>query len=212
MFLDKLQISFAYRRHSLNIAIKRQHEIYNRATLFYTSRKLFLSSIWSTLNADEKQRPNLFEKRLIRFSPQQLYQVVSDVDRYKEFVPHCKDSIVVQRFPTENKLRAELVIGFLTAEQRYTSLVTLNPYHSVQVCATETDVFHYLNSSWTFDAGPSEKSCWTTFEISYLFKSELHRGLADLFFQDVHAKTLHAFEERCRTLYEPELKHEKPYQ
>lgn len=47
------------------------------------------------------------ERRLIRFSPEELFDVVSDVDCYQEFLPWCEKSIVHQRCVS----MIELVLG-----------------------------------------------------------------------------------------------------
>ena len=64
-------------------------------------------------------------------SPQQLFDVVADVDRYKEFLPFCTDSRVIKR--SDKELKAELAVGFRFLEERYTSIIELDPYKSIKV-------------------------------------------------------------------------------
>ena len=70
------------------------------------------------------------------FSPSQIFSVVADVDRYKEFLPWCKDSIVLQRRGT--RIVADLIVGFQLFEERYTSAIVLVPNKSVNVRKKET--------------------------------------------------------------------------
>lgn len=46
-----------------------------------------------------------------RFSQQQLFDVVAEVERYKEFVPWCQRSVVTDK-TNANELYAELEVGF----------------------------------------------------------------------------------------------------
>lgn len=53
----------------------------------------------------------------------QMYDVVSDVQNYKKFVPFCKRSEVTQR--KSGFLKGELSIGFPPITESYVSAVTL---------------------------------------------------------------------------------------
>lgn len=66
-----------------------------------------------------------------RFTPEQLYSVVADVDRYQQFLPWCTKSRVLQG--RSGDFQAELEIGFPPLVERYTSEVTVVPNHKVRV-------------------------------------------------------------------------------
>ncbi|MDG1413264.1 MAG: SRPBCC family protein, partial [Alphaproteobacteria bacterium] len=50
------------------------------------------------------------ENRIIRHTPEQLFQLVADVQHYPAFLPWCLASRVKTR--SEDKLVADLIIGF----------------------------------------------------------------------------------------------------
>lgn len=62
---------------------------------------------------------------------QQMYDIVSDVDRYKEFVPWCTNSSVSSR--RRGQAKAHLVIGFPPLAETYTSTMTLSRPNLVRV-------------------------------------------------------------------------------
>lgn len=68
---------------------------------------------------------------LHRYTPQQLYDVVANVDQYQHFVPWCSKS---RAFKGESgDFQAELEIGFPPVVERYTSEVTVIPNHKIRV-------------------------------------------------------------------------------
>lgn len=76
------------------------------------------------------------------FSPAQLYELVSDVPAYANFIPFCTSSTVLdaQGYPTTWKpgpepfqVHAELAVGFGGLEERYVSKVTGTPFERVSV-------------------------------------------------------------------------------
>jgi coenzyme Q-binding protein COQ10 len=76
--------------------------------------------------------------RVHRYSQRQLYEVVSDVTTYPQFVPFCTGSHILRPLmpvPDSKQLSmdAELAVGFLSFKESYTSKVTCLPYESVEV-------------------------------------------------------------------------------
>jgi len=161
------------------------------------------NSPWTTHsgNSDKLHRSH-FEKRLINCSVDHLFDIVADVEKYHEFVPYCLSSKVLKR--EGNTMEAEMVVGFKFLEEKYTSVVTLDWPKSIKVSVLSSKLFHYLTNSWEFEPGSEPDTCWTSFEVSFQFKSEIHRTINDMFFSEVQKRMLFAFENRCK-----ELSHEK---
>jgi len=132
-------------------------------------------------------------KKLVGFTMEQMYDVVSDVENYKEFVPFCIKSLVKTRTP--HHLLGELEIGFPPILESYTSNVTLRRPHLVKANCTDGRLFDHLVTTWAFSPGLKERpqSCVIDFYVSFQFKSLLHSQLAHMFFNELVRQMESAF-------------------
>ncbi|KAH7277583.1 hypothetical protein KP509_39G057700 [Ceratopteris richardii] len=145
------------------------------------------------------------ENRLIGYSPEQLYAVVAAVDLYEDFVPWCQKSKVLWR-KGEDRLDAELEIGFKFFVERYTSHVELKRPTLIKTSVSNSKLFEYLNNVWEFSPGPEAGSCNLHFLVDFQFRSPLYRKVANMFFDEVVAQLVGSFEDRCRSVYGPGTK------
>eukprot|EP01129_Flabellula_baltica_P014957 TRINITY_DN7341_c0_g1_i1.p1 TRINITY_DN7341_c0_g1~~TRINITY_DN7341_c0_g1_i1.p1 ORF type:complete len:198 (+),score=31.56 TRINITY_DN7341_c0_g1_i1:3-596(+) len=147
-------------------------------------------------NTKKKEGNQHYEKKMILASKRDMYDVVSDVSKYKEFLPWCVDSVVKET--RGNTMIADLSIGFGMLNDKWTSHVQLDPEACVVIANAESGpVFHFLTSKWEIKDGPSENTCWATFSISYKFKSSVYTIFNDRVFSDVQKSMVTAFEKRC---------------
>ena len=147
--------------------------------------------------AGEPSRKHYHERRLLKFSNEQLYKVVSSVENYKKFVPWCQESNVITK--TSTGIEAELVVGFGYFKERYISVVELTPPGKVVATSKETNLFEYLQTEWRFSPSNSQPGrCWVTFEVEFKFKSALYNQAADMFLKEVVNKMVKAFEGQCK--------------
>lgn len=141
-----------------------------------------------------------FERRVLPFAPHELFNVVADVNSYSEFVPWCTDSRIVRRID-ERHVAADLSVGFKMLSERYTSLVTLDPYHSVKVDVPHSTLFDYLINDWIFEKGPDKVSTRLCFYVEFRFRNPLYQRITDLFFNEVVKNMVTAFEKRAHEKY-----------
>jgi ribosome-associated toxin RatA of RatAB toxin-antitoxin module len=136
-----------------------------------------------------------YERKLIRVPINILFGVVSDVDKYHEFVPWCRKSKVISK--QNNHMTAELEVGFNMFNERYVSKVEVSQPTLVAAVSTETALFNYLKTEWKFTPASDPESTWVTFQVNFQFKSSLYNEISQLFMQEVIAKMVMAFENRC---------------
>ena len=140
------------------------------------------------------------ERMLLKYSVEQVYDVVADVGKYHNFVPWCLESRVIKS--GTNKLDAELVVGFGLFKEKYVSNVTLNFPTSVIAVSNQTNLFEHLRTEWRLSPLTSDpQSCWIVFQIDFKFKSTIYNNVSNLFFQNIVDNMIKAFESRCKFLY-----------
>lgn len=67
------------------------------------------------------------ETKVVPFSPEEMFDVVADVNKYHEFLPFCVESRVLRQ-PNDNVMEAALRIGFKVFTESYTSRVIMKRY------------------------------------------------------------------------------------
>src|SRR3546814_13259112 len=73
----------------------------------------------SDLEGRCRHMPTHAEQRVLPYRPDQVFDLVADIERYPEFLPWCVAARVRSR--QENEVVADLVIGFKMIRERFTS-------------------------------------------------------------------------------------------
>lgn len=180
--------------------LSRSHQMpqYQRQPLLYsTYRGLFDFTPITNTRREFKQ------KKLTGYSMEQLYAVVSDVEKYNTFVPFCKKSYVYAKKP--GSLKADLIIGFPPLNESYTSNVTLVRPSLVKAECVDGRLFNYLLTAWQFSPGLKDipESCVIDFRVAFEFKSALHSQLSNLFFDQLVKQMEYAFIQEAGNRYGP---------
>lgn len=156
--------------------------------------------------------PSHHEKRVLPWSPQQLYALVGDIERYPEFLPWCLAARNNRRERTEDGeiVWSDLVIGFKLVRERFTSKVTLHPGGGPGNAPPRIDVEYvdgpmkYLQNHWVFrpasEAGDGG-GCELEFFVDFEFRSRLLQKLIGALFHEAVTRMVAAFEKRAAALY-----------
>ena len=137
------------------------------------------------------------ERRVVRHSPQELYDLVADVRSYPQFVPWCMAARI--RHEDRYGLAADLIIGFQMFRERFTSHVELKAEHlEIDVNYAEGP-FKYLTNKWRFL--PHPEGCEIDFYVDFEFNSRLLQSVIETLFTEAVRRMVQAFETRADALY-----------
>jgi len=139
------------------------------------------------------------ERRLLPYRPDQLFDLVADIEKYPEFLPWCMGARIRTR--KENEVTADLVIGFKVYRERFTSRVVLTKPDRIHVTYSEGP-FRYLENEWKFEPGPNG-GCVLDFYVDFEFSSRMLQKVIEVLFNEAVRRMVAAFEGRARKLYGP---------
>ena len=137
------------------------------------------------------------ERRVIRHSPQELYDLVADVRSYPQFLPWCMAARI--RHEDRHTLAADLIIGFQMFRERFTSHVDLDPEHLEIDVKYAEGPFKYLTNKWRFLPHPD--GCEIDFYVDFEFNSRLLQSVIETLFTEAVRRMVKAFEDRADDLY-----------
>jgi len=140
--------------------------------------------------------PTHAEKRVLRYPPEQLFDLVADVRRYPEFLPWCVGAQVISH--SEKELVADLTIGFKMFRERFRSHVTLERPNHIYVRYLNGP-FRYLNNHWRFTPAPGGTE--VDFFVDFEFRSRLLQAVIGTVFNEAVRLMVRAFERRAMQLY-----------
>ena len=140
--------------------------------------------------------PTHAERRVLPYSPEQLFDMVADVRRYPEFLPWCVGARIVST--TETELIADLTIGFKMFRETFRSQVTLDRPDHLHVRYLNGP-FRYLNNHWRFK--PVQGGTEVDFFVDFEFRSRLLQAVIGTVFNEAVRLMVRAFERRAMVLY-----------
>jgi len=137
------------------------------------------------------------ERRKLPYRPDQLFDLVADVEKYPEFLPWCLASRITRR--EGNVFYADLVIGYKMVREKFSSRVTaLRPDHiHVEYLSGP---MKYLSNHWRF-IQEADGGCTIDFYVDFEFKNKIFQNLIGVFFNEAVKRMVRAFEDRAKSLY-----------
>jgi coenzyme Q-binding protein COQ10 len=145
--------------------------------------------------------PTFETTRRVRFSAEQMFAIVADVERYPAFLPLCESLLVRSREERggETILIASMTVGYRAIRESFTSRVTLRPSRNEIVVAYLDGPFSRLDNRWRFVDAPGGSEIH--FYIDYAFASRMLALVMGAVFDKAVKKYTRAFEERAAVLY-----------
>ena len=137
------------------------------------------------------------ETRRLPYSAEQMFDLVADVARYREFLPWVVATRV--RSNTETEMLADMVVGFKSIRETFTSRVLKDRPKQIAVHYVDGPLSD-LDNVWTFRE-IDENTCEIDFAVDFEFKNRVFQALAGQYFDRAFRKMVAAFEKRAGDLY-----------
>lgn len=132
-----------------------------------------------------------------------MFALVSDVEKYPQFLPMCEALSIRSRKVKDGKtfLIADMTVGYKLIRETFTSQVFLRPEENVIDVKYVDGPFRYLDNRWTFKPVGDGSECDVEFFIDYEFKSRTLGLLMGSMFDLAFRKFSEAFEKRADQIY-----------
>lgn len=144
--------------------------------------------------------PSIRETTQLPYTPEQMFDLVADVGSYRQFLPWVVATRV--RSNSETEMLADMVVGFKSIRESFTSRVTKDRPHEIRVHYVDGPLSD-LDNIWLFRPYGNE-SCEIEFYVDFTFKNRVFEKVAGQYFDRAFRKMVDAFERRAAELYNTE--------
>jgi coenzyme Q-binding protein COQ10 len=145
--------------------------------------------------------PQFETTRHVRHSPDEMFALVADIEKYPEFLPMCEALHVRSRRERNGVtvLVADMTVGYKAIRETFTSQVVLHPQEKLIDVKYLDGPFRYLENHWRFE--PIDGGCLIHFYIDYEFRSRILGAVMGAMFDRAFRLFAGAFEKRADLIY-----------
>jgi len=141
--------------------------------------------------------PSINKNALVPYSAKQMFDLVNDVSAYQEFLPGCKQSVVLDEY--EGFMQAKMVLAKAGIEQTLITENALTPNQSIRMNLSQGP-FRQLTGGWTFTP-LSEDACKIELTLDFEFTSKLVDMAFGKVFRTLTNNMVKAFSQRAKEVY-----------
>lgn len=143
---------------------------------------------------------------LLWYTPQEMYELVTAVERYPEFLPWCSQVDVLSR--EDDAVTAKLSLAYAGVRHAFTTRNRNEPGRSVQMALVDGP-FSLLDGLWQFlplnKPGSDEvaQACKIEFDLRYAFSSTALEAVVSPVFDRIANTFVDSFVKRAESHYGP---------
>ena len=147
--------------------------------------------------------PQFSNRRRVHHAAGDMFDLVSDIGKYPEFVPLCDSMRIRDRREKEDGtviMVAAMTVAYKLIRQTFTSRATLDKDNLKILVEYLDGPFKRMQNRWTFKP-TDEGSCEVEFFIDYEFAGRTFGMLMGAMFDTVFRRMVSAFEQRADRVY-----------
>ena len=136
-------------------------------------------------------------KKNLNYSPINIYEIVSDIDFYSQFIPGCTSSEIISR--KGNEVEAILGLKYLVMSGDFKSRVTLDSKKLTIISEGIEGPFNSILTKWSFDE--ADNGVLVNVNISLDLKNKIFEKILKRKIKKIISQVVTSFEERADILY-----------
>lgn len=136
-------------------------------------------------------------KKTLNYSPKNIYEIVSDVDFYSQFIPGCLSSDIISR--EGNVIEAILELKYLVMSGKFKSRVTLDPKKLTIISEGIEGPFSSILTKWSFNE--VDEGVLVNINIVLDLNNKIFESILKKNIKKIISKVVVSFEERADILY-----------
>ena len=146
---------------------------------------------------------------LLWYSPREMYELVTGVTRYPEFLPWCQQAEVLDQ--SDEGMTARLSLAYAGVRHAFTTRNSHQPARRVEMALVDGP-FSLLDGVWNFlpltkpgsnDDGSEPQACKVEFELRYAFSSKALETVVSPVFDRIANTFVDSFVQRAEGVYGP---------
>ena len=145
--------------------------------------------------------PTHSETKILKYNPEQMFELVADVNSYPKFLPWCSAARIHSRntIGKNEILEADLVISFKVFREKFASKVTLMRSENQILTEYIDGPFKRMHSTWHFKG--LELGSEVSFFVDFEMKNAVLQKIVGVVFNEAMQRVLSAFENQAKALY-----------
>lgn len=141
--------------------------------------------------------PDVKKTAVLPYTAQQMFNLVTAIEDYPQFIPYCKSAQILSRNEDEIKATVEFARGAL--HKSFTTLNRLQKDKMIEIKLLEGP-FRHLHGFWQFEEQP-DRSCKITLDMEFEFSNRLLSFAFEPLFLTVANKLVEVFSQRADQIY-----------
>jgi len=146
--------------------------------------------------------PAFRTQKVIHHQPEEMFDLVADVQGYPDFLPLCDSIKIKRRLKNEDGVEifvSEMTVGYKAISENFTTRVTADRQKLHILVEYIDGPFRHLENHWKFKSVP--EGCNVDFYINYEFKNFALGVLMGTVFDKAFRRFVQAFEQRADVVY-----------
>lgn len=142
---------------------------------------------------------SVHREAMVPYTADAMYGLVDDIERYPEFLPWCREAVVLERWDREVEARLTLSRGGVT--RSFTTRNRMEPGRLIDITLVDGP-FRHLEGEWRFEP-LREDASRVSLDMHFDFSNHLISAVVGPVFHQIANSLVDAFTRRARQIHGP---------